>query len=207
MNTLSSSQLLMALFDEALEKGFIKGDFANSLSIQAKGDTKNLSAKQTEWVNKLLNDVIKLEEQQPANERNCIFFQTALVKDSMRIRLSYTMADIEGSLTIKRATTNSNKGNLFVTFNANNMDSIYVGKILPNGFFLRASSFNFVEDFNKIMEYLASVTDKDCLITEAKKYALKTNNCCFCKRELTDEISVKVGYGPICAEYFGLPWE
>lgn len=33
-----------------------------------------------------------------------------------------------------------------------------------------------------------------------------TGNCCFCARELTDSRSVTVGYGPICADHYGLPW-
>lgn len=30
--------------------------------------------------------------------------------------------------------------------------------------------------------------------------------CCFCARGLVDGRSVAVGYGPVCAEKFGLPW-
>lgn len=30
--------------------------------------------------------------------------------------------------------------------------------------------------------------------------------CCFCRRELTTKESLAVGYGPVCAEKFGLPW-
>jgi hypothetical protein len=33
-----------------------------------------------------------------------------------------------------------------------------------------------------------------------------TGNCCFCARDLTDERSTSVGYGPICAGHYGLPW-
>lgn len=33
-----------------------------------------------------------------------------------------------------------------------------------------------------------------------------TGACCFCSRYLTTAASVKAGYGPICAERFGLPW-
>jgi len=33
-----------------------------------------------------------------------------------------------------------------------------------------------------------------------------TGNCSFCARDLTDPRSVSVGYGPICAGHFGLPW-
>lgn len=37
-------------------------------------------------------------------------------------------------------------------------------------------------------------------------YGIKTGACSFCGRELTDPRSVTVGYGPICAEHYGLPW-
>lgn len=30
--------------------------------------------------------------------------------------------------------------------------------------------------------------------------------CCFCSSPLTDKRSTAVGYGPICAQRFGLPW-
>jgi hypothetical protein len=40
----------------------------------------------------------------------------------------------------------------------------------------------------------------------AASYGHATNSCCFCRRELTDERSVSVGYGPVCAGNFGLPW-
>jgi len=32
-------------------------------------------------------------------------------------------------------------------------------------------------------------------------------HCCFCGLELTNKNSVLVGYGPICAEKWGLPWD
>lgn len=31
-------------------------------------------------------------------------------------------------------------------------------------------------------------------------------NCCFCRLELTTNESLAVGYGPVCAEHYGLPW-
>lgn len=40
----------------------------------------------------------------------------------------------------------------------------------------------------------------------AAEYGHATGSCCFCSRELTDERSVTVGYGPVCAERYGLPW-
>ena len=40
----------------------------------------------------------------------------------------------------------------------------------------------------------------------AKVYGSRTGNCCFCSKHLKTKESVAVGYGPICAEKFGLPW-
>lgn len=40
----------------------------------------------------------------------------------------------------------------------------------------------------------------------ASVYGVATGVCCFCDRELSDKRSVSVGYGPICAAHWGLPW-
>jgi hypothetical protein len=40
----------------------------------------------------------------------------------------------------------------------------------------------------------------------AKLHGQLTGCCCYCGRELTTKESVGAGYGPICAEKFGLPW-
>lgn len=40
----------------------------------------------------------------------------------------------------------------------------------------------------------------------AKIYSQETGQCMFCRRKLTNPQSVVVGYGPICADNFGLPW-
>ncbi|HEU5395406.1 MAG TPA: DUF6011 domain-containing protein [Candidatus Methylomirabilis sp.] len=40
----------------------------------------------------------------------------------------------------------------------------------------------------------------------AAVHGKRTGHCSFCGLELTDARSVSVGYGPICAERYGLPW-
>jgi len=40
----------------------------------------------------------------------------------------------------------------------------------------------------------------------AAEFGHLTGHCCFCSLALKDERSVAVGYGPICAEKFGVPW-
>lgn len=41
----------------------------------------------------------------------------------------------------------------------------------------------------------------------AKAYGALMGRCSFCDKTITDEGSVEVGYGPICAKKFGLPHE
>lgn len=40
----------------------------------------------------------------------------------------------------------------------------------------------------------------------AGEHGKLTGACCFCNRRLDDERSTAVGYGPVCADHFGLPW-
>ena len=40
----------------------------------------------------------------------------------------------------------------------------------------------------------------------AQESARLTGRCCFCNRPLDDERSTAVGYGPICAAHYHLPW-
>jgi hypothetical protein len=40
----------------------------------------------------------------------------------------------------------------------------------------------------------------------AGSYGAATGRCCFCNKPLKTEESTAVGYGPVCADRFGLPW-
>ena len=40
----------------------------------------------------------------------------------------------------------------------------------------------------------------------AAEHGHASGNCCFCRRELTTTESLAAGFGPVCAENFGLPW-
>ena len=43
-------------------------------------------------------------------------------------------------------------------------------------------------------------------ISESASQGREYGRCCFCNRELDNEGSIQHGYGPICAEKWGLPW-
>lgn len=42
--------------------------------------------------------------------------------------------------------------------------------------------------------------------TVAAEHGKLTGACSFCHSPLSDERSTQVGYGPVCAQHFGLPW-
>lgn len=43
-------------------------------------------------------------------------------------------------------------------------------------------------------------------VKTASDHGKLTGRCCFCNRHLEDEKSTEVGYGPVCAKNYELPW-
>lgn len=78
-------------------------------------------------------------------------------------------------------------------------DAVYYGKISPQG------QFSSVQGCPPTVETLlqAFAADPEGIAT---KYGKLTGCCSFCGRKLTDARSTEMGYGPVCAEKFGLAW-
>lgn len=73
-----------------------------------------------------------------------------------------------------------------------------IGRILPDGT-LKMNQADTQEE-----QFIVSYSD-DPKAT-MKNYGALTGNCCFCSKRLTDSRSTDVGYGPDCAEHYGLNW-
>ena len=83
------------------------------------------------------------------------------------------------------------------------VNGVFIGCIRPNG---ECSSLLKSPAREPLRKYLlTTITDKDSLISAAIAYAKLTNNCSFCGLSLTNDYSVVVGYGPVCAGNWGLP--
>lgn len=78
------------------------------------------------------------------------------------------------------------------------VDGIYVGKLANENSFVMYQYQGTLMD--EIMGFCASP------IGSAKAYGQHYSNCCFCGIELTNKASLQMGYGPICADKYGLPW-
>jgi len=91
------------------------------------------------------------------------------------------------------------KGQLNVTDGASFGSNIYYGRIDQQGVFHESRDTtpevrDLLERFSKDPAGVAAACGK--LI----------GSCCFCGRPLEDQRSTEVGYGPVCAENYGLPW-
>lgn len=106
------------------------------------------------------------------------------------------IADTEGhevKMTLAKPES-KNAGFIYVKVGAD-----YAGKISPQGQFYAVSTCPqtlpaFLAKFAARPEEMAALHGKT------------TGCCCFCNRTLTTEESKAVGYGPVCAEKFGLAW-
>lgn len=79
----------------------------------------------------------------------------------------------------------------------------WYGRIDPNGLFTQTMKEH--EGRTKaVVEALAEFAKDPEAVASA--YGRRTSSCCFCGRDLTDGRSVEVGYGPICADRYGLNW-
>lgn len=57
--------------------------------------------------------------------------------------------------------------------------------------------------FPELVKTLNTITENPAVA--AKAYGALCGRCSFCNLKLTDDGSVEVGYGPICASHYGLP--
>lgn len=78
-------------------------------------------------------------------------------------------------------------------------DNIFYGRIDSNG--------NFHPSAHSTPELIAALEAFNANPAEsATTHGHMSGNCMFCSKTLTDSRSVTVGYGPDCAENWGLPW-
>ena len=90
------------------------------------------------------------------------------------------------------------KGYIAITLNGE-----YIGKLPAadkNIILYDSPLFNHNELINELDTLLSNPISESAL--QGKEYG----RCCFCNRELDNEGSIFHGYGPICAENWGLPW-
>lgn len=179
---------------ELIQDGKCKGEFAESLAERALGCTP----RQMAWVHKIVVDNPKeyIETERAKLGRITLLFMSARMS---KIKWPVVRVVLDGFPPLRLSMAGPN---------ARCPDSINItgvdkprpryGRIHTNG----AAELRNAPD--GVLEVLR-IFNKDP-IAYATDYGRKTGHCCFCGHILETAESISVGYGPICAEHYGLPW-
>lgn len=162
--------------------------------------TERLSVKQAAWVHKLATDVKQARDAKspaivpglnllPIVEMLHHAAEAQKRAPSIRLRhadgspIEITLSQRSGKVWV--ASPETAGGNLFA-------------RIYDDGSVQPRNDFEFVRE---LLTALAANPE-----AVAKQHGVATGECCFCGRPLSTKESRSAGYGPICAEKFGLDW-
>jgi hypothetical protein len=165
---------------------------------------RGLTPSQGDWVAILLDRVDQAKLPHPPRRSQQLakgFTQIVTLFNRARDQgLRYPKIRLQTSSGQKIVLRMSSKGDVTVTDNGPSFhDRKYFGKINPEGLFSPTKLVT--PDVTQLLKDLAENPTE-----MAALYGHQTSNCCFCGLELTTSESVTVGYGPICADNWGLPW-
>lgn len=184
-----------------------KGDqeFASSLIAQA-ATKKGLSEKQQYWMDKLYARATEVKPEPVAVDVGdfsgvCALFVKASVKLKYpKIRLQ--LPDGQQVALTRAGSAAAEPGSINVTDGGPYGMSKYFGRVSPAGKWVPSAK---AEAIAEPLIALLKALSEDPAGTAAA-YGKLTGNCCFCMSSLTDPKSTEVGYGPVCAKQYGLPW-
>jgi hypothetical protein len=187
--------------DEAVSKlregvlsGTIRGDFANSLAMQSM-KKKGLSDAQLNWVH-----ILVFESAQPKPEPKAAVPVPNITKALMTAKehLQQPGFQIRGLKVKVTGATSKRPGD--AAFTRGGYGSDFFG-------WLDTRKGEWSPGAKATPEVVARVLslEADVAGTVAAEGRL-SGHCCFCMSELTDPRSTEVGYGPICASHYGMPW-
>lgn len=94
---------------------------------------------------------------------------------------------------------------LIGTINIGDGNHTWYGRIFPTDTGAKIKWNEKIADIPRSFKDLCIMIVKDP-VSSCKLQGQQIGWCCFCGLQLTNKHSVSVGYGPICAEKWGLPW-
>ena len=175
-------------------------NFAQNLGKQYL-ERKSLSKEQWAWVH-----VLAFNANKPAPPKEVIqIIASGIIDlfDAASTKLKYPKIHLKAgdqNLKFNRAGERArHPGSINISDGGGYGMSIFFGRIHLDGRF--EPSRNCPAD---IKEFIIAFAEDPVSIASA--YGHKTGNCCFCMKSLTDNRSIEVGYGPICAKHYQLPW-
>lgn len=196
------------LLQAAMDNGLISAQdqkFAHDLLRKAA--RYQPSPRQEYWMGELVaraNRPAPMAEKLAGNVAGIFeIFQTAQASGLRypKIRLQ-TTADQDESVTVQFALAGERSktpGHVQITDGQAFGSNRYFGRITPDGELVAGRDM-----IPAVRELVAGFAEDPAQV--AKAYGKRTGHCCFCRRYLETKESLAAGYGPVCAEKFGLPW-
>lgn len=178
--------------------------FPRDLAEKAKHGS--LSGSQLVWVHKLAIESLekKLEVRQDVGGKILVEIFRLLDLGSERLKLPtirLAAGNQIGEIKLYKAGDRSKyPGSIQVK-----IDDSWIGRIEPLPLI---DSAQFIKAFGcPVWVEQALLNFASNPVKVAAEYGKLTGRCCFCGRGLDDERSTAVGYGPVCAKHYGLPWK
>jgi hypothetical protein len=160
-----------------------------------------LSERQRPWLHKLALERSQPRPEPVAVELNLEPIVALLDKASARLRYPKLWLDTD-DVRIRLSVAGPNSryaGDVMVTDGGPFGNNVWYGRITRDGKFVGSRAAT-----QEIMDTLVSLAADPTSF--ARLYGQRTGSCCFCGRELSTNESLHVGYGPVCADKWGLPW-
>lgn len=185
-------------------------DFAQSL-LASYDSERGVSDKQAQWISTLAQRAeAKTTTPKALAKIDLSKINEMFAEARKLLKHPHILLDGEacGTLRVSEAGPSSRYyGELMVTTNGGYENRIWLGRINQQGVYIPSLNAQRFEqgdatlNVHKALQFMA--TDP---VGTAKAYGQRFGVCCFCSRTLTDERSVTAGYGPVCAEHYGLSW-
>lgn len=103
--------------------------------------------------------------------------------------------------------TDKDEGTRALYYLGQGADWTFVGFVSPEGTVtLKRDAYNMRASLKAALDVLVNSVREDRWLVHALAYSLEGSECCFCGRDLDTAESISVGYGPVCAAKYGLPW-
>lgn len=173
-------------------------NFYESLLYQFRFKGK-LSPKQTACITRALNDSLK--PYTPETEDLGDFEGVIKLFDNAKSHLKYPKIRLTAGDNPVVLAVAGNRAKFPGTINVSDGgpwgDNVWYGRITREGKLEKSRSTTF-----EVIRVLKALAKDPAKVAEA--YGKKYGYCCFCARELTDDRSVAAGYGPVCADHYGL---
>ncbi len=195
-----SDEAAVQLLVELVTIGIVTSGFAKSLAAKASGPRGRLTAEQTAWCHVIVVDA-EAAARREAESKPVLASLVALIQRGLDagLRKPTVRALWKGyRIQVHHADGGSFAGQLVVSDGAKFPDRKLFGTIVD----CRLKPARLCPEW--VPAALEAVADDPEGMAQA--YGQLTETCCFCARELTTGESCAVGYGPDCAEKYGLPW-